>query len=193
MRADGIDVVGPNAIIQTAVALRRLAGPGDVETVFARAGLERYLVDSPAEMVPEVEAARLLRAVLDHLVAGSAEAVLAEAGRLTARYVIDHRIPRSAARLLEFLPSQLSARLLLTIIARHAWTFAGSGAVSVTRGRSLSLEIVGNPLATPGCPWHVGVFETLFCTLATPRAVIEHRVCIARGGNVCRFEFRLQG
>jgi bacteriochlorophyll 4-vinyl reductase len=54
---------------------------------------------------------------------------------------------------------------LLKAIRANAWTFAGSTPVSVTPGHPAIIEITGNPLPMPGCPWHRAVFETLFTVL----------------------------
>ena len=74
--------------------------------------------------------------------------------------------------MLEALPASLASRQLLSAIARHAWTFAGSGRYA----------------AGPVCHWHAGVFETLFRTLVHPRSRARETACCAAGAPACRFE-----
>lgn len=136
-------------------------------------------------MVSEADARRFFFQVIEDLGTSVADQVLCEAGRLTGQYIIENRIPRPAARLLQRLPRRLAAPILLRAIAAHAWTFAGSGETRVSLWPSLSISIGANPLATPGCPWHRGVLEMLFQTLASQTARAEHVRCCARGDRDC--------
>ena len=82
--------------------------------------------------------------------------------------------------------------LLATAIARHAWTFAGSGACRTgARDDGWTVAIENNPLATPGCPWHTGVLETMFRTLVSKRAIVTHGKCGSHHCPGCRFDVRL--
>ena len=182
--------VGPNAIIQTAAALTALIGIDAQRTVFRCAGLSRYLERMPDGMVPQDEAARLFATVLSSLPHRDARRVLRHAGMLTGRYLLANRIPVPAKRLLRTLPDALSARLLISAIGRSAWTFAGSGVFRCTRGRRLSIAIAANPLAIPGCPWHMGVFQELFRDLVSATASVRHSACCANGDGVCISEFQ---
>lgn len=187
-----VGVVGPNAVLQLIQPLRNAAGDQVLQDVFRRAGLERYLDQPPLAMVPEEEARGLFGAVRELLGTDRGDEVLRTAGRETARYVMAHRIPPPVRGLLHVLPARLAARLLLSAIQRHAWTFAGSGSCrGVAHKGALVIAIDDNPLATPGCPWHAGVLETMFRTLVTRRATLHHGVCCARGGDACRFRVRL--
>jgi divinyl protochlorophyllide a 8-vinyl-reductase len=183
--------VGPNAIIQTAAALSALIGADAPRTVFRRAGLGRYLECMPNDMVSQDEAACLFAAVRSSLPQADAVRVFQYAGMLTGRYLLAHRIPVPAKRLLRALPHALSARLLISAIGRSAWTFAGSGVFQCTRGRRLSIKIAGNPLAVPGCPWHLGVFQTLFGDLVSAAVTVRHSACCATGDGACISEFQL--
>ncbi len=184
--------VGPNAVLQTAAALRAEGGEALARQVFEAAGLARLLEAPPEAMVPEIEAARLHRVVAACLPAGRAERVAAEAGRLTAEYLLAHRIPKPAQRLLRALPPRLAGRLLLTAISRAAWTFAGSGGFSFRGWGRPVVEIAANPLATPGCPWHRAVFERLFRALVAPGTRVVETACCARGAPACRYEIALR-
>jgi divinyl protochlorophyllide a 8-vinyl-reductase len=177
--------IGPNAVIQTAAALRALGGEASAAAIFRRAGVLHWLTRPPAEMAGEQAVAALHR-----VVAQEAPAAAAEAGRLTADYLLANRIPKPAQAVMRRLPGPLAARLLLMAVARNAWTFAGSGAVKVAGWATPRITIHDNPIATPGCPWHAAVFARLFSELATPGAeVIEHSCC-GRGDDACRFEIR---
>lgn len=184
--------IGPNAVIQTARALRAAGGDAFARVVFRRAAVEPWLEAEPVGMVDELAVARLHRAVAA-LGAPRAEAIALDAGRRTAEYVRRNRIPWAARLLLSSLPAGAASRLLLAAIARSAWTFAGSGAVRVTPGDPAVIEIAANPIATPGCPWHRAVFEGLFRALVTPAARVAETACTARGAPACRFEIALSG
>jgi divinyl protochlorophyllide a 8-vinyl-reductase len=142
-------------------------------------------------LMPEHPAARLHRAVRDHL-GPAAPWVLAEAGRATADYILAHRIPRPAQRLLRALPATLAAPLLKSAITRNAWTFAGSGTFSTAPG--LVFQIARNPLVKgesadrPLCHWHCAVFERLFRTLVDDRLRAQETGCCACGDPACRIE-----
>ena len=117
-----------------------------------------------------------------------AAAVARASGRATADYIVANRIPRTVRNVLAWLPRWMAARVLLASIRRHSWTFAGSGRVTATTGRQLALTIAVNPIARPGCHWHVAVFERLFKVLISPDARVTHPCCCARGDTACRFE-----
>ena len=182
--------VGPNAVIQTAAALQAIAGAAARDAIFAAAGC-RDLIDAPPQaMIDEAVPARLFAALRNHLPTTEADAVLYDAGRRTADYVIANRIPGFARALLKALPAPLAAPLLLSAIAKNAWTFAGSGTCRVAPGCPHRIEIEANPLATPGCPWHRGVFARMFEVLVDRGAHVSHGACCATGASVCQFQIR---
>jgi divinyl protochlorophyllide a 8-vinyl-reductase len=49
--------------------------------------------------------------------------VARDAGLRTADYLLANRIPKPVQVLLKHLPAPLAARVLLSAIRRHAWTF----------------------------------------------------------------------
>lgn len=172
--------------------LERLDGAAGARAALARAGL----VAAPAgdAMIPEDDAARLHQ-LLRRERPEEAPALSAEAGRRTAGYILAHRIPRAAQALLRLSPAGLAARGLSAAIARHAWTFAGSGAFRVVD--PWTFEIAGNPMirgeasAAPLCHWHAAVFERLYRTLVHPDCRCREAACGAQhGGDSCRFEMR---
>lgn len=183
----GAGRVGPNAIIQLAAVLRERHGAVAEAATLQAAGLGHYVATAPARMTDEREAAALHRTVMDRY-AGEWHGMSWQAGERTARYLLAHRIPRPVQVLLRLLPPAWAARLLVRAIARHAWTFAGSGrfAARVQPGRVV-LEIAANPVAMPGCPWHCGVFTQLFRTLVAPRVTVRHEHCVGWGDPACRF------
>lgn len=184
--------VGPNAIIQMAAAIRAALGEAAARRAFAAAGLAPWLDTPPQQMVDEGAAAALHRAVAQGFAPETARSLAGEAGRLTAEYLLAHRIPRVAQWLLRRLPAPLAARLLLQAIARNAWTFAGSGRFSARPGRPCVIEIAQNPLSTPGDPWHRAVIEHLFRALVSPRARARVTACCADGARACRIEIDLR-
>jgi divinyl protochlorophyllide a 8-vinyl-reductase len=147
-------------------------------------------------MVEESRVARLHRALRQALPPHQARAVLAEAGTLTADYLLAHRIPAPAQWVLKRLPPALAARALVPAIRAHAWTFVGSGRLRAWAGTPTVFELRGNPFClethgtAPACAWHVAVFERLFQVLVSPRARAIETECEAQGDPVCRFELR---
>jgi divinyl protochlorophyllide a 8-vinyl-reductase len=157
------------------------------------AGCPEWVADPPGAMIDESRAAAIFRA-LERALPGEAAAIEAEAGRLTAAYVLANRIPAPARAVLKALPARLAGPMLLKAIAKHAWTFAGSGAFRVVEGgafaRAWRVEIAGNPLAGApcGCVWHAAVFTGLFRALVSPGATARETGCAAHGAPACRFE-----
>lgn len=187
---DAAPRVGPNAIIQMRTVLCERLGEDAARRVFCQAGLERDFAAPPTEMVREETAADLFQAVFRELPRPVADDIARQAGQRTAGYILAHRIPHLAQIALQRLPVFLARRMLLSAIARNAWTFAGSGEVSVKRSAPSAIEIHQNPLAVPGCVWHTAVFETLFRTLVTSEIVVKQTRCCSEGSGVCRFELR---
>ena len=181
-------VIGPNAVLQTEAALAEAGGAALAETVFARAGLSHLLVERPSAMIEESAPKALFKALFASLPLQEALAIARRAGALTGAYILANRIPGPVRALLWALPARLAAPLLLSAIHRHAWTFAGSGVCTVRAGRPARVEIENNPLAMPGCAWHVGVFEVLFGSLVSPRVRIGHDHGPKLEGAPCRFE-----
>jgi divinyl protochlorophyllide a 8-vinyl-reductase len=188
--------IGPNAITRVAEVLPGLAGAGAAERVFARAGLLPHLQRPPQTMVDETEVARLHATLRDQLGDAQARAVARAAGTSTGDYLLAHRIPRPVQWLLKRLPAALAARVLLSAITRHAWTFAGSGSFAATPGRPLRVSIRGNPMCrglaadTPACEYYAATFERLFRVLVHPATEVVETACEACGDDACRFEIR---
>ena len=120
--ATATGTIGPNAVIQLIGPLRdaQLA-----ECVFAAAGAADWLpTRHPPWSTSGASRACIVRC--GTLLAGRGTPLLAEAGRLTADYIIANRIPRAARGVLQRLPAPVACRLLVAAIRAHAWTFAGS-------------------------------------------------------------------
>lgn len=181
--------IGPNAVIQMGEALRAYAGREFQRDVFVRAGLQRYLDELPAAMIPQDEAIAIFRTLYQDAGVSlhDANAIARDAGLRTGDYILANRIPRIAQTVLKRLPKALAARALLGAIGKHSWTFAGSGRFSAKYGRPLVIEIAANPLAFDHCAWHCAVFERLFGALVSRHA---HAVCVrpTPNGSDCRFE-----
>lgn len=183
-------LVGPNAVIQTGAALDAMAGRTAARAVFERAGLSLWFDAPPDGMVDQRAAAALFDALRAER-PGDWAAIAAVSGHLTAAYLLAYRIPTVARAVLHAAPPRLAARLLLAAIGRNAWTFAGDGAFSATAGDPCVLTIRRNPLAQPGCPWHVAVFEMLFRRLVAHDARVVHTHCSAEGDDACHFRVSL--
>lgn len=182
--------IGPNAILQLVDVLERRGEFDLCRSVLAEAGVERPARD--AGMLPEADCAAVHQA-LRRLTPG-AEGLLEEAGLATGEYILAHRIPKLAQAVLRVLPGGLAVRVLTKAIARHSWTFAGTGEFRVESVRPLVVAVARNPLVagwqgeTPQCIWHVAVFRRLFGRLVWPSVTVRETACCACGDAVCRFE-----
>jgi divinyl protochlorophyllide a 8-vinyl-reductase len=183
--------IGPNAITQLVAVLDREEGRLFRDAVMARAGV--MVPDPTAGMIPEGEAAAVHHA-LRALTPDRAEVLLRAAGLATGSYILQHRIPRLAQAAIRSLPAPIGARVLSAAIARHSWTFAGSGRFRVVAGHPLTFEVTENPLVAglqadrPLCHWHAAVFERLFAQLVWPACRVRETACRATDGAICRFE-----
>ena len=181
--------IGPNAVLQLAEALDEAGA--DTRAVFAAAGLTGHLDAPPTTMVPETDVIALYAALRRVAGEARAHAIARDAGVRTARYLLAHRIPRPAQAVLKALPPRLAARLLLTLIARHAWTFAGSSALEIGHGRPSRVVFADSPIArgatatAPVCDFYAGTFEGLFQALVAPRASAHETACAATGAPAC--------
>lgn len=186
--------IGPNAVTRLAEALRELHGTGICRDVFAATGLERHLETTPTQMVDESDAARLHRALVDVLGFGAATRVAQRAGALTGDYLLARRIPKPAQRLLRLLPRRLAAALLLRAMARHAWTFAGSGAFSYGFNPALRLRLRGAPICrlvqseAPACGYYAATFERVFAAMLGESVRVVETQCEAQGAPECVFD-----
>ena len=187
--------IGPNAILQLLAVLEGQGLRPLADEVLARAAVARPPPD--AGMLPEGECAAVhpaLRALRPEAAGG----LLRAAGLATGDYILAHRIPRAAQIVLRVLPGRVAAPLLAGAIARHAWTFAGSGRFEIVCRRPLTFAIHANPLApegpaeAPQCGWHAAVFERLFGALVDPGARFRETACVACGDPACVFE-RVEG
>lgn len=198
MSAPAAARIGPNAIIQTAAALRARVGDRRARAL-VQGATGRGLDAMPTAMVDEAEVNALVRALRADLDPALFEAVLRDAGARTAEYLLAHRIPRAAQALMRALPADAALRLLLAGILRHTWTFAGTATVRVVRAGGVSLELRRCPmcrgLTAPGplCHFYAGTLERLLRRLVSPRAVAVELACEAAGADRCAFALRPRG
>lgn len=188
--------IGPNAIIQLHRALADRLGPARAREALHVAELDAYAAAEPTAMTPEAEAARFFAVVRARLCADDFAEISAEAGRRTADYVLEHRIPKPAQALLRLAPPRLAARLLARAVSRAAWTFAGGASFAlppVARGQgALAVFEIGDGLMarSGGCAWRAAAFQRLFEALASRDAVAVETACVRSGAARCRFEIR---
>ncbi|MEM9668196.1 MAG: bacteriochlorophyll 4-vinyl reductase [Pseudomonadota bacterium] len=180
--------IGPNSVLQLEAALKEFGGAPAARSVFSLARLSHLLDDRPGDMVDEAIPRALFTTLFECLPRPKAAKIAHRAGELTGDYILKHRIPGAACRLLKALPPRFAAPLLLKAIQKHAWTFVGSGICGTSSGLPSKITIENNPLAMPNCAWHVGVFEALFQNLVSPATQIVHRRhCSATGDPICSF------
>jgi divinyl protochlorophyllide a 8-vinyl-reductase len=182
--------IGPNAILQLIDVLERRGEAELLSAVLAEARVMRP--PREAGMLPEADCAVVHQAL--RRASGKAEELLAEAGWATGDYILTHRIPKAAQVVLRLLPGALAAPALTKAIARHSWTFAGTGEFQVESSRPLVVSVARNPLVAgwradrPQCIWHVAVFRRLFGRLVWPSVSVKETACCACGDAACRFE-----
>lgn len=189
--------IGPNAVWRLLAALRADGGEPLAAAVLCTAGLSPWLAAPPQTMVDEHEVARLYAALRATVPEAQARRLARAAGTATGDYLLARRIPRAAQWLLRALPATLASRVLLAAVARHAWTFAGSGRFASRPGRPVRFSITGNPLCHgvaradgPQCDFHAAAVERLWRALVHPQARVVEVACEARGDPACRFEIR---
>jgi divinyl protochlorophyllide a 8-vinyl-reductase len=184
--------IGPNAVLQLIPVLRDEAGEAVTAKLLARAGVVE-LPDPEAGLMEEAPAARLHQALRAEL-PDAAPRLARAAGLATGDYILAHRIPKKAQALLRLMPGRLSAPILARAVAKHAWTFCGSGAFRLVSTWPAVFEIADNPVVrgerseTTLCHWHAAVFERLFTELCGRDWRCTEVVCCAQGASACRFE-----
>lgn len=194
--AADVALIGPNAVTRMAEALSAAFGDTLCGDVFASAGLSRHLAAPPTRMIPETDVTALHGAAIARLGEARAADVSREAGRLTGDYLLAHRIPALAQRVLKRLPRALAARLLVAAIARHAWTFAGGGAFTYRFSPRLTLSLKGSPICAglrtqePACSYFAATFERVFSEMLGPTLRVTETECEATGAPACVFEVR---
>jgi divinyl protochlorophyllide a 8-vinyl-reductase len=166
--------LGPNAVTRVAEALRERGGEDATHAVFDAARLGGFLAAPPASMVPERHVAALHAAMRRQLGVAEGRAVGCRAGRLTAAYLLAHRVPKLMRAALPALPATLAARLLCRAIAAHAWTFAGSGRLRITLGKREAVFVLaaspvcaGEQNQEPLCDYQAATIEGLFRALVS--------------------------
>jgi divinyl protochlorophyllide a 8-vinyl-reductase len=145
-------------------------------------------------MVAEADVARLHRATIFRLGESRAADISRDAGRRTGEYLLAHRIPLLAQRILKRLPRAIAARILVAAIARHAWTFAGGGAFSYDTSPKLTLRLEGSPICKgletrePACAYFAATFERVFAEMRGPSVQVVETACEATGAPACVFD-----
>ena len=184
--------IGPNVVIQTYHALVARGDPDLAEGVLLDA-TGRTPAMLPGAMVDEREAIAIVHRVRQVLDDEGAAAVLADAGHRTARYLLAHRIPRFAQAIMKAAPAGLAFRFLANAMARHAWTFAGSGRFEWTTEPRTLLRLHACPMcrdvraSRPFCDYYAATFDTLVRTLVSPRLAVREVQCRALGDPCCEF------
>lgn len=183
--------IGPNAILQLVDVLEGRGMADLCARILTAAQVARPPADAP--MLPEQDCAAVHLA-LRRMQPDQAAPLLRAAGLATGDYILAHRIPRLAQTGLRLMPGRVAAKALSKAIARHAWTFAGTGRFQVAATAPPVFTLQDNPLIaglqadTPQCIWHAAVFERLFARLVWPGVTVRETACCACGDAACRFE-----
>jgi divinyl protochlorophyllide a 8-vinyl-reductase len=185
--------IGPNSVLQLVPLLDEALGNDERDRLLRLSGIKE--LPSGEGLMDETPAAMLHQALrAQH--PGLAPQLTRGAGERTADYIIRHRIPVAALRVLRVLPPWLAAPLLANVIEKHAWTFAGSGTFKLRSRHPLVFELIDNPVVRgeqasgPICHWHAAVFQRLFNDIVDDSLRCVETRCCAAGAEACRFEIR---
>ena len=182
-------LIGPNAVIQSLTALRSRCGDNVCDAIARSAGLP---TQHPDAMIPEAWFVNLVAALRDTLSRELAETVLRDAGSATADYVANNRIPGLFRALLNVLPSRIAIPLLLAAFRRHAWTFAGRSAFTVSGAYPGDIVLDDAPTCRSASDeqrtgaYYEAAFEGLL-RLASPGVTVTEVECRSLGDPCCRF------
>lgn len=170
--------IGPNAIIQTVAALKENCGSARAEEILY-AGGQPHLVDHlPTHMVNEQEFLSLIHLLLNQVGSEQTRHILERSGHLTGDYVLAYRIPKPFQRLLTWriVPRHLSLSLLMTAIAKSAWTFVGSGQFRFVGGNERTISITNRApdqeIPPEICSFYGGTFAKLVQVLIDAHMVV---------------------
>ncbi|MDP5070403.1 MAG: bacteriochlorophyll 4-vinyl reductase [Congregibacter sp.] len=190
---DGLARIGPNSVLQLLPLLDDVLGRSERDRLMLLSGMPE--LPGNIGMMIETPAAALHQAVrANH--PELASALTRRAGERTADFIIEHRIPKAALRVMLHLPPWLSAPLLASVIEKHAWTFAGSGKFKVRSKHPLVFTLHDNPVvrgeksSEPLCHWHSAAFQRLFGAIVDPNLRCVETQCCAAGSDSCVFEIR---
>ncbi|NWJ45810.1 MAG: bacteriochlorophyll 4-vinyl reductase [Chloroflexi bacterium] len=189
--------IGPNSLIQTVRAMRRIYGDEKARRILEEGG-QGFLWDHhPGEMIDEGEFITLARMLYSNLGVQETLPLLRLSGNLTGEYVLANRIPKFAQRIIKFLPRKLRLKVMLNAIGKNAWTFAGSGKYSFTLSPQLQINldesIIRHAISkanVPVCSYYTGAFETLLKTLVDAHIQVEEIECAIRGDSRCVFQIK---
>ncbi|WP_322488268.1 bacteriochlorophyll 4-vinyl reductase [Chloroflexus sp.] len=191
--------IGPNSIIQTIAALREQYGAETTAAWLRRSGRGHFLETMPDHMLAESEFGAMIRDLRDWLGMPAAMRVLDRSGELTANYVATNRVPAPIRLLLPRLPVGLALRIFLPAIAKHAWTFAGSGQFGYTLRPQWQLTLANSVEARevqatePVCSYYRAAFEGLLRRVVSDRIRVREVACRAMGAPRCTFAVSREG
>ncbi len=180
--------IGPNSIIQTVAALEESFGKHEAETILRRIGQGHWIGNLPSEMTEESKFHSLVSAVEKEIGERKTAAILEEAGRRTAAYLLRVRIPGFFQNILKPLPPGLAFRLFLFAISKNAWTFAGSGEFSYTSGKNPEIRVrVTHPSKPVVGNFYLGTFEALLEELVNPNTRIKATIKQQESSILCSY------
>lgn len=180
--------MGPNSVIQTFNAVKARFGDSKAQELLRCAGLDKYSRELPCEMIDEQEFHRLVKSVCETFNEPVRSEILLDAGRRTAYYLLQTRIPKFFQWLLKRLPTRWAAKLLLRSIQRHSWTFAGSGTFDYQVGVAIEAVVVVKCVANDTVAYfYGGALHTLFQTLFKDKTDFKVKVAPSNDGLLCRY------
>lgn len=191
--------LGGNTVIQCVKALVEHAGSDRTRVLLKEAGRTSWLDTPPSTCIPEGQFHALTTLLRERFGHEDADRVLSRAGELTARYVLEHKMPRAVQAGLKALPRSISLRLLLRALGRNAKKFVGSGSYRYELRPRPKIQIyeclhcAAGASESPQCVYLAKGFEVFVRELVAGAARVEEIECRALGGACCTFAIHLQG
>lgn len=184
--------MGPNAIIQTVLALHDRFGEPQARTLLVQSGQSQWAAHLPEEMIDEAAFHTLVQALVAQVGAEQTAQILHDAGQRTADYLLAHRIPRFFQRLVRMLPRRVGLWLLLQAITQHAWTFVGSGQFRFRVSQQPTLQLrITYPSVPVVASFYGGTFTRLIHALIDQRAMVSASTSQDTGSIDCLYTLNL--
>jgi divinyl protochlorophyllide a 8-vinyl-reductase len=168
-------LIGPNAIIQVADAIRREFGPDQLLRIMHAARLGHFVAEPPQHMVSEGDVVRLHRAVAASLPVEAGRALMWQAGENTARYLLANRIPRLAQTVLQVLAGRSCSPAADECHQQARLDLRRQQHVQLQHGRTGAdlarwfAAVCSSSVPDSGRGLFQATFETLFRELVSPR------------------------
>ncbi|MEM1037898.1 MAG: bacteriochlorophyll 4-vinyl reductase [Pseudomonadota bacterium] len=183
-------LIGPNAILQLKQPMDAALGAGAMDLLLTLSNVKLPTGDCMVDQRDVAAVHQTLAITFPDFAPG----IAASAGKKTAHYICANRIPAPARTVLRVVPTAVGVQMLTKAIAKHAWTFCGTGSLTTCVRSTIRFEIKDNPVVegmtsdAPCCHWHAAVFGELYTKLLGKPFKTKEVACRAMGASACTFE-----